>query len=99
MIGRAMICHPRGKEMGIQVEDVFENGNIRFHYAVHEGDGWKVVEDAHKSKPVTFVKQECTPVVHEMNDVDLKAAREEGMWVAIEWKKEAVIDFDYLVAM
>lgn len=95
-IGRAMMCHPKG----IQVEDAFDKGDIRFHYAVpDEKGGWKVYEDAHKSKPMTFLNQLCTPVVQEMNDVDLKAAKDGGFWVAVEWKKEAVVYFDYLVAM
>jgi len=98
-VGRAMICHPSSKKVDI-AEDAFDKGDIRFHYSVPDGKGgWKVIEDAHKSKPTAFSGQACTPVVAEMNEADLKAAREGGMWVAVEWKQEAIFDFDYLVAM
>jgi len=38
-------------------------------------------------------------MVVNMDDADLKVAREGGVWVAVEWKKEGIFDFDYLVAM
>jgi len=98
-IGRAMICHPRTSNSKL-AEDSFDKGVVRVHYAVPVGmDGWKVVEDAHESKPVSFVGQECTPVVAEMDEADVRAAREGGMWIALEWKEEGIFDFDYLVAM
>ena len=38
------------------------------------------------------------------SDADIQAAKEGGMWVAVEWREEAIVDsaplnFDYLVAM
>jgi len=98
-IGRVMMCHPRGRSTKVLADDAFE-GNVRFHYAVPDGKGgWKVIEDVHKQNPISFVGQECTPVIVEMNDADLKAASKGGLWVAVEWKQEAIFDFDYLVAM
>jgi len=93
-IGRAAIC-----QMGVPAGDSFENGDIRSHYAVPDGEGgWKVVEDAHESKPVTFLGHLCIPFLHVTDDADLKAAGG-GMWVAIERKAEAATGFIYLVAM
>ena len=97
-IGRVMICHPRGAK-NLLAEDSFE-GDVRFHYALSDGNGgWKVIEDAHKQHPMKFVKEECMPVIVKMNEADLKAASKGGIWVAVEWKQEAIFDFDYLVAM
>merc|ERR1712194_958808 len=93
-IGRVMMCHPRSAKK-VLAEDAFDEGNVRFHYAV----AGKVTEDVHKLHPFSFLKQECTPVVVKMNDADLKSARDGGMWVAVEWEQQAIFDFDYLVAM
>ena len=107
LIGRAMLCHPRGSHL-VLVEGAFDKGFIRAHYAVPDGNGeWRVVEDAHAmtEPPMNFMGQECSPVIGGMNDVaDVKAAKEGGMWVAVEWREEAIVDsaplnFDYLVAM
>ena len=98
-IGRILICLPRKKGQKLE-EDSFSSGNVRFHIALPNGgnDGYKVVEDTHKTTPVTFVNQECVPMVV-MDGADLKLAREGGVWAAVEWKKEGIFDFDYLVAM
>ena len=99
-IGRILICLPRGKGPKLE-EDSFSSGNVRFHIALPNGgnDGYKIIEDTHKTTPVTFVNQECVPMVVSMDDADLKLAREGGVWAAVEWKKEGIFDFDYLVAM
>lgn len=88
-IGRVMMCHPR-RAQNVLTEDAFDKGSVRFHYAV----GGKVAEDIHKLHPFVVSQQECTPIVVEMNATDLKSARNEGMWVAVEWEQEAVLDFD-----
>ncbi|KAL9180899.1 hypothetical protein ACHAXT_009704 [Thalassiosira profunda] len=96
-LGRAMMCHPRGTDA--IAEDAFDKGDVRVHYAVPDGKGgFKVAEDAHKAKKVN-TSQDCMPMIGEMNDDDRKAAKEGGMWVAVEWKPEGVFDFDYLVAV
>ena len=98
-MGRIMICHQRGRGTK-PAEGMLDNGNVRFHIALPDGaNGWKVVEDVQKIKPVIYVEQDCTPVVQLTDDADLKAAKEGGLWAAVEWKKEGVFDFDYLVAM
>jgi len=95
--GRALICYTRGfKE---SQKESLDKGDIRFHYAVPQEKGkWKVYEDVHKKLDSTIVKQLCMPVVTEMDEADLKAAREGGMWVAVEWKAEAIFEFDHLVS-
>jgi len=98
-VGRSMICHPRNGKPLI-TEDALEKGDVRFHYSVLDGQGgWKVFEDVQKVTPVNFFKQECTPIVVEMDDDSLKSAREGGMWVAVERKANALFPFDYLVAI
>ena len=98
-VGRVMMCHPRGKNLAKLEADSFENGNVRFHIAIPDGGGgWTVKEDVHMATPVTFVDQECTPIVVNMPEEDIKLAKE-GIWVAVEWSEDRVFDFDYLVAI
>ncbi|KAL9183031.1 hypothetical protein ACHAXT_004818 [Thalassiosira profunda] len=95
-LGRAMMCHPRNTNS--MAKDAFEKGGVRIHYAVQDGKGgFKVVEDVHKAKRVDI--SACMSVIGEMNDSDRQAAKEGGIWVAVEWKPDFVFDFDYLVAM
>lgn len=97
-IGRALMCHPRTSN-NIFGALSFTSGDVRIHYAVPDGkQGWNVVEDAHQMEPEHY-QQECALLVAEMDETDVKAAKEGGMWFAVESSTEAVLNFDYLVAM
>ena len=99
-VGRAFVCQPRGKKASSLSEEALEMGDIRFHYALPDGKGgWKVSTDVQRSPSLGFVGNGCTAVVGELNEADRKSAKVGGMWVAIEWKQEAIFGFDYLVAM
>ena len=105
MIGRAMMCQPRGTKKLLAEGDI-ESDRVRFHYAVpvrgengEYGEDWTVREDVHRGKPIEYVKQECTPIVVDMEAGDKTAAWHGGMYVAVEWSLATVFEFDYLVAM
>jgi hypothetical protein len=92
-IGRLLICHSRHK----LAEDIFDQKNVRFHYAVSDATGeWKVIEDTQKNENKG---DQCTVIVDKMEENDRIAAGLYGVWVAVEWKKEGIFNFDYLVAM
>ena len=98
-IGRALICIPRASKMKI-AEGALDNDDVRFHYALPDGQGgWKVTEDSHKSSPVKYLNQDCTPMVVKLEAADIISAREGGMWFAVEWEEESIFEVDYLVAM
>ena len=87
--------------MKTPADDAFSSDAVRVHTAVKlkgKEEDWTVAEDVHHAHPVAG-GEECTPVVQQLSEADRDAALEGGMWVALEWKKEAVFDFDYLVAM
>ena len=97
-IGRIMICHPREAKESL-AEDAFDTKAVRFHYAVPDASNkWKVVEDTQKNE---YKKEndECTVMVNDMDSKDKAAAWTGGLWVAVEWKKENIFEFDYLVVM
>ena len=97
-IGRIMICHPRGAKMTIAA-DAFDTLAVRFHYAVPDASGdAKVVEDTQKNENKKE-GDECTVMVDEMDETDRATAWSNGLWVAVEWKKQNIFEFDYLVAM
>lgn len=80
-------------------EDAFDTKNVRFHYAVSDANGnWKVVEDTQKNENKQ-TGDDCIVMVNDMDANDKAAAFTSGMWVAVEWVKEGIFDFDYLVAM
>ena len=97
-IGRIMICHPRGAKMKI-TEDAFDTKGIRFHIAVPDANGGaKVVEDTQNNENKKE-NDECTVMVDKLDDSDRAAAWSNGLWVAVEFKKQNIFEFDYLVAM
>jgi len=115
MVGRAMMCHPRGAKKKLAEGDI-ESDRVRFHYAVpvrgangEYGEDWKIREDVHRGMSIDYVNQECTPIVslpsqHPVDTTDAVAgdrgaAWNGGMYVAVEWSLATVFEFDYLVAM
>ena len=93
-----MICPPRGAKMKI-TEDAFDTKGIRFHYAVPDANGGaKVVQDTQKNENKKE-NDECTVMVDKLDDSDRAAAWSNGLWVAVEFKKQNIFEFDYLVAM
>ena len=105
MVGRAMMCHPRGTKKKLAEGDI-ESDRVRFHYAVpvrgengEYGEDWTVREDVRWGESIEYVDQECTPIVVDMEAEDREAAWNGGMYVAVEWSLATVFEFDYLVAM
>ena len=93
-----MICQPRFSKMRLS-RDAFDTRDVRFHYAVlGESNDWKIVQDTQKNE---YGKEndECTIMVNDIDEKDKAAAWKSGLWVAVEWKKESIFEFDYLVAM
>ena len=96
-IGRIMMCHPRDEELA---PDSFDAKAVRFHYAVLGTHNiWRVVEDTQKNENRQKYDECCTVMIDEMNSTEKTDAWTNGLFLAIEWKREYQFEFDYLVAM